>query len=65
MAYYSIMHRTKKERKCYSAGFYTEDLGMLCEMAEREAAEGKYSCVKIVDTDEKWKDVMYFTKAHR
>ena len=62
--WYTIMHRKKHERTCYSFGYRTEDLNLLRELAEREAAEGTYSCVKIINADSN-EDFQYFTKAHR
>ena len=62
--WYTIAHRKKYEKHCYSFGYRTDDLEMLREIAEREASEGSYSCVKIINADTNI-DVQYFTKARR
>ena len=62
--WYTIVHRRKHERTCYSFGYRTEDLQTLRDIAETEASEGTYSCVKIINADTN-EDVQYFTKAHR
>lgn len=64
IVWYTIVHRRPFERRCYSFGYRTEDIGMLREIAEREAAEGTYSCVKIINADTN-EDVQCFTKARR
>ena len=61
---YTIVHRRKSERKCYSFGYRTEDMNLLRELAEQEAQSGEYSCVKIINVDTN-EDIEYFTKAHR
>lgn len=61
---YTIVHRRKSERNCYSFGYCTENLDLLRELAEKEAEEGTYSCVKIINADTN-EDFEYFTKAHR
>jgi len=62
--WYTIVHRKKYERKCYSFGYRSDDLDLLRELAEREASEKTYSCVKIINADTN-EDFQYFTKAHR
>ena len=62
--WYTIVHRKRHERHCYSFGYRTDDLNLLRELAEREAEEGTYSCVKIINADTN-EDFQYFTKAHR
>lgn len=62
--WYTIVHRKSYERKCYSFGYRTDDLEMLREIAEREASEGKYRCVKIINANTN-EDHEYFTKARR
>ena len=62
--WYSIVHRKKKERRCYSFGYRSEDLDMLRHLAKLEASEGKYSCVKIVNADTN-ETIECFTKATR
>lgn len=62
--WYTIVHRKKHERKCYSFGYRSEDLGTLRELAQREADEGVYSCVKIINASTN-EDKEYFTKARR
>lgn len=62
--YYTIVHRKRHERNCYSFGYRSEDLELLRHLAESEAAEGTYSCVKIINADTN-EDIQYFTKAHR
>lgn len=62
--WYTIVHRKKSERKCYSFGYRSEDLDTLRDLARQEADEGMYSCVKIINADTN-KDKEYFTKAHR
>ena len=62
--WYTIVHRKKGDRKCYSFGYRTEDIGMLRELAEDEAASGEYRCVKIINADSN-EDLEYFTEAHR
>lgn len=61
---YTIVHRRKNERKCYSFGYCTENIDLLRELAEQEAEGGEYSCVKIINADTN-EDLEYFTKAHR
>lgn len=62
--WYTIVHRKRHERKCYSFGYRSDNLDLLLEIAESEAAEGTYSCVKIINADTN-EDFQYFTKAHR
>lgn len=62
--WYTIVHRKRHERKCYSFGYRSDNLDLLREIAESEAAEGTYSCVKIINADTN-EDFQYFTKAHR
>lgn len=62
--WYTIVHRRRHERTCYSFGYRTENLEMLREIAEEEAEDGEYSCVKIINADTN-EDFQYFTKAHR
>ena len=62
--WYTIVHRKKNERKCYGFGYRTDNLPMLREIAEKEAAEGEYRCVKIINATTN-KDHEYFTKARR
>lgn len=62
--WYTIVHRRRHERICYSFGYRTENLEMLREIAEEEAEDGEYSCVKIINADTN-EDFQYFTKAHR
>jgi len=62
--WYTIVHRRKHERTCYSFGYRTEDLQTLRDIAETEASEGTYSCVKIINAETN-EDIQYFTKAHR
>ncbi len=62
--WYTIVHRRKNERKCYSFGYRTENLDLLRELAEQEAEEGEFSCVKIINADTN-EDKEYFTNAHR
>lgn len=62
--WYTIVHRKRHERTCYSFGYRTENLDALRGIAEAEASEGTYSCVKIINADTNI-DVEYFTKAHR
>lgn len=64
ITWYTIVHRKKHERHCYSFGYRTEDLRMLRELAQKEADSGEYSCVKIINADTN-EDFAYFTKAHR
>ena len=61
---YTIVHRRKSERNCYSFGYRTDNLDLLRDMAEREAESGTYSCVKIINADTN-EDIEYFTKNHR
>ena len=61
---YTIVHRRKSERKCHSFGYRSDNLYLLRELAEQEAGNGEYSCVKIINADTN-EDVEYFTKAHR
>lgn len=61
---YTIVHRLAYEKKCYTFGYYTDNIDMLREMAIEEASEGKYRCVKIINADTN-EDFEYFTKAHR
>lgn len=62
--WYTIVHRRRHEHTCYSFGYRTENLEMLREIAEEEAEDGEYSCVKIINADTN-EDFQYFTKAHR
>ena len=62
--WYSIMHRKKGERRCYSFGYRSEDLELIREMAKEEAESGKFGCVKIINADTN-EELEYFTKAHR
>ncbi len=62
--YYTIVHRKRGERNCYSFGYRSTDRNLLRELAEQEALEGEYSCVKIINSDTN-EDVEYFTKARR
>jgi len=62
--WYTIVHRKKYERHCYSFGYRSDNLGMLCELAQLEASGGEYRCVKIINADTNT-DVQYFTKARR
>lgn len=61
---YTIVHRRKNERNCYSFGYRTENISLLRELAEQEADDGEYSCVKIINADTN-EDLEFFTKAHR
>ena len=61
---YIIVHRKPYERRCYSFGYHSDDLEMLRDIAQKEADEKEYSCVKIINADTNL-DVEYFTKAHR
>ena len=62
--YYTIVHRKRHERNCYSFGYRTENISLLRELAEQEADEGEYSCVKIINADTN-EDLEFFTKVHR
>ena len=64
VTWYTIVHRKKSERNCYSFGYRSENLDILRDIAKQEASENKYSCVKIINADTN-EDVEYFTKAHR
>lgn len=61
---YTIVHRKRGERHCYSFGYRTDDLDMLRELAEQEASDGEYRCVKIINADTN-EDIEYFTRVHR
>lgn len=61
---YTIVHRKKHERNCYSFGYVTEDIGLLEELAKREVMDGEYRCVKIINADTN-EDMEYFTAVHR
>ena len=61
---YTIVHRKKHERNCYSFGYRTGNLDMLRNLAEQEADEGEYRCVKIINADTN-EDVEYFTAVHK
>lgn len=60
--WYTIVHRKKFERKGYRFGYRTQDLNMLREIAQKEAEEGVYSMIKIVNDDTN-EMVESFTKA--
>lgn len=62
--WYTIVHRKKHERNCYSFGYRSDDLEMLRDIAEREAEDGIYHCVKIINADTN-EDVQYFTKVRK
>lgn len=62
--YYTIVHRKRGERNCYSFGYRSDDRNLLRELAEQEALEGEYRCVKIINADTN-EDIEYFTEAHR
>lgn len=62
--WYTIVHRRRNEQKCYSFGYRSENLELLRDIAQDEAKEGKYSCVKIINANTN-EDVEYFTKARR
>lgn len=62
--WYTIVHRKRGQRHCYSFGYRTEDIALLRELAEEEAESGEYPCVKIINSDTN-EDLEYFTKAHR
>ena len=62
--YYTIMHRKKHERRCYTFGYRTEDLETLRGIAKEEAEEGLCTCVKIVNANTN-EEIQCFTKAHR
>ena len=61
---YTIAHRKKHEQHCYSFGYVTDDLQMLRDIAENEAQEGSYRCVKIINAETN-EDFQYFTKVHK
>lgn len=62
--WYTIVHRKKHEKHCYSFGYRSDDLNLLRELAGQEAKENIYSCVKIINADTN-EDFEYFTKARR
>lgn len=64
ITWYTVVHRKRHERRCYSFGYRTEDLSLLSEIAQQEADSGEFSCVKIINADSN-EDIRYFTKAHK
>ena len=62
--WFTISHRRKCERRCYSFGYRTTNYKMLQKLAREEANSGEYSCVKIIDANT-CEDLEYFTKTHR
>ena len=62
--WYTIVHRRKGGKFCYSFGYRSEDRDLLRDLAQQEAETGKYACVKIINADTN-EDIEYFTKAHR
>ena len=61
---YTIVHRKKHERNCYSFGYVTENIEILREIAIQEAIAGEYRCVKIINADTN-EDMEYFTAVHK